>query len=85
MPYIKQYRRNAFDPLISELAAHVGGLGREGEANYIITKLLLNIFNSNYKEYNAAMGVLECCKFEFYERAVKIYEQKKCAENGDVY
>lgn len=84
MPYIKKYRRNALDPVIRELASHVGP-SREGEANYIITRLLLKIFNHNYKEFNAVLGVLEAVKLEFYSRVVRPYEQEKMEKEGDVY
>ncbi len=62
-----------------------------GELNYILTKTCLKYLSTNpqyiptYDDYNAIMGVLECCKLEFYRRAVATYEDKKIIENGDVY
>lgn len=56
-----------------------------GELNYIITKLLLATDPYNYNDYNTLIGVLECCKLEFYRRAVAVYEDTKIKKNGDVY
>ena len=57
----------------------------EGEINYVITKLLLSTKPKRYADYNKLVGVLECCKLEFYRRAVAVYEDDKIKENGDVY
>lgn len=57
-----------------------------GEANYAITRLLIESFEpASYSEYNALIGVLECAKLEFYRRATAPYEDVKRRENGDVY
>lgn len=56
-----------------------------GILNYIITKLLLSTSPTNYYDYNSLVGVLECCKLEFYRRAVAAYENVKIKENGDVF
>ena len=39
----------------------------------------------NYALYNAVIGVLECAKMELYRRQISPYEDRKIAENGDVY
>jgi hypothetical protein len=56
-----------------------------GQLNYFLTKSLLSRDPQTYAEYNALIGVLECCKLEFYRRAVAVYEDQKIQENGDVY
>jgi hypothetical protein len=57
-----------------------------GELNYLITKLCLDYLGTeSYSKYNEVIGVLECAKLEMYRRAVAPYEDKKIAENGDVY
>ena len=38
-----------------------------------------------YRDFNAAIGVLECAKLELYRRAAATYEDAKLAEHGDVY
>ena len=78
MPYIKPEHRKNLDiklfPVVSS-----------GELNYIITQLLLDTKPQCYEDYNALVGVLECCKLEFYRRAVAKYEDEKIKENGDVF
>lgn len=72
-----------------------------GELNYLVTQLCLSYLDSckdrsglmvtkevkrnSYRDYNEVVGALECCKLEFYRRAVSIYEDEKIKENGDVY
>jgi hypothetical protein len=58
-----------------------------GELNYCIT-LLVDVFLDgavNYDAINEVIGVLECAKLELYRRIAAPYEDKKIAENGDVY
>jgi hypothetical protein len=38
----------------------------------------------NYKNINAAIGVLECCKQELYRKTAAPYEDKKISINGDL-
>ena len=60
-----------------------------GDLNYSITKLvcsyLLNKPRSNYCALNEVIGVLDCVKFELYDRIVRPYEYMKQIKNGDVY
>jgi hypothetical protein len=79
MPYIKRERR-----------ADVGVEGGNncGELNYDITTTILQYLHTkgeSYQTYNDIIGVLECAKLEMYRRKVVPYEDKKIAENGDVY
>jgi hypothetical protein len=87
MPYIKQETRFDLDDRLSDLAYQTRYLGGGvGECNYLITKLLLEVLKpETYTEFNAAIGVLECCKLEMYRRAVAPYEDVKSQTNGDVY
>jgi hypothetical protein len=39
----------------------------------------------SFKTYAEAISALECAKLELYRRQLAPYEDKKCAENGDVY
>lgn len=61
------------------------GLLPIGSLNYLITNILLAKDPKSYTDYNALIGVIECCKLEFYRRAVAAYEDEKIAENSDVY
>lgn len=86
MPYIKQSDRERLNKKITELAALINFDQRAGELNYTITKLLLALKGEGkYKDYNELIGALESAKLEFYRRAVAPYEDKKIAENGEVY
>lgn len=61
-----------------------------GELNYVITDLIDNYLYfqypvTSYVALNEVIGVLECVKLELYRRIAAPYEDKKMAENGDVY
>jgi hypothetical protein len=61
-----------------------------GELNYLITELIKMYIgyidkSPNYADMNEVIGVLECCKLEFYRRIVADYEDEKIEINGDVY
>lgn len=62
--------------------------GRAGILNYVITDMLDSCFgplsDAKYKDYNEAIGMLECCKLEFYRKAAAPYEDLKEKENGKV-
>lgn len=85
MPYITIDQRSYLDSDIEELLARMPS--RQGEMNYIITKLMMKFVEwhgSNYNAYNSAVGILECCKLEFYRRQVSAYEDLCIAKNGDI-
>ena len=80
MPYIRKEKRV---PLATGFISPEG----PGELNYAITQLILDYLagRQSYDLCNEVIGVLECAKLELYRRMVAPYENKKCAENGDVY
>lgn len=90
MPYIKAEKRptydNIVDVLVSELVKDQDN--HEGNMNYIITTMILKYLKEsdkvNYKELNALIGMLECCKLELYRKHVAVYEDLKEKENGEV-
>lgn len=87
MPYIKREERAKYDRLLKELVDLLRAQPLEqadGELNYIITKMLKDSYPLKYFNLNRAIGVLECCKLEFYRRVVAPYEDIKIKENGDV-
>ena len=82
MPYIKLEIRSALDP------GPFVEPESPGELNYTITCLVRDYFRHNGRNYQAIndiMGALEGAKVEFYRRVAAPYEDKKIAENGDVY
>ena len=82
MPYIIQEQREELDQWLDQI--FLFDLP-PGELNYVITRLLLDTKPQSYRDYNALIGVLECCKLELYRKAVAKYEDQKCVENGEVY
>lgn len=80
MPYIRMQEREILDRGMVKAT-------NPGHLNYQITKLCNDFLakTRNYSDYNTIIGVLECCKLEFYRRAVAPYEDQKMNENGEVY
>jgi hypothetical protein len=78
MPYVKQEDRLR---LLDDLPR------TPGELNYEITLLISKYwdYTGNYQGINDIVGALEGAKLEFYRRVAAPYEDKKIAENGDVY
>lgn len=63
-----------------------------GELNYTITMLIdeyldptANREPPNYERLNSVMGVLSCIQHELYGRIIAAYENRKLAENGEVF
>jgi hypothetical protein len=87
LPYIKTINRAKYDTVLKELIEILKTLPPEevdGELNYVLTKLLKEIYPLRYFHINKAIGVLECAKLEYYRRVAAPYEDKKIQETGDV-
>jgi hypothetical protein len=85
MPYIDPHDRPIIDEHIDPVIPFLSG---PGDLNYAMTKLAaeyLDMMGTSYAHFNEVIGVLECAKQELYRRMVVPYEERKCAENGDVY
>ena len=83
MPYIEQKSRVPLDPKIDALQPETAG-----DLNYVITRLCHAWFKRNggrYLQVAIVMGTFICAAFEFYRRVAAPYEDRKIAENGDVY
>jgi hypothetical protein len=83
MPYILPTDRAKFDYPLDRLQPETAG-----ELNYCITRLLSNYMDvkgMRYQYMNDVVGALEGAKAEFQRVVVAPYEEKKMAENGDVY
>lgn len=90
MPYVTKEAREDYDPAIDNLIKYLVGDKYPnridpGILNYIVTRILIGVRPSCYQDYNSLVGMLECCKQEFYRRAVASYEDEKIKENGDCY
>ena len=92
MPYITQKERDAYDVDVVLLADKLKDKikfdkkMRPGHLNYIITKLLKEVYQADicYHSYNELVGLIECCKLEFYTHLIRKYEDTKIKSNGDV-
>ena len=87
MPYIKQYKRNKYEKILEELVKILKALPPEeidGELNYVVSKILREIYPRRYFHLNKAIGVLECIKLEYYRRVAAPYEDSKIEETGDI-
>ncbi len=87
MPYIKNAKRTKYTKVLGQLVEMLKALPPEevdGELNYIITKLLKEIYPLKYFHINKAIGVLECAKLEYYRRVAAPYEDSKIKDSGDV-
>lgn len=92
MPYIKQEQRNELDKLIDDFANKVKEMNaknpeqtRDGLLNYSFTRILNQVFSdARYHDFNEVIGMLECCKLEYYRKYAAPYEDIKENENGPV-
>ena len=87
MPYIKPEKRVKYQKVLAELISMLKAVPAEevdGEINYIVTKILKEIYPLRYYHINKAIGVLECIKQEYYRRVAAPYEDTKIIESGDV-
>jgi len=87
LPYIKPERREKYKGVLEELIGILKSLPVEevdGELNYVVTKIIKEVYPLRYFHLNKAIGVLECIKQEFYRRVAAPYEDEKIRESGDV-
>ena len=92
MPYIKRSDREVIgirlDGLLNEIRGDAMSAWSPGDINYVITRIIVTWTakqGSDYVAYNAAIGILECAKFELYRQVIAGYESGKKYDNGDVY
>ena len=88
MPYIKPEERPRYDQLIQQVVEQFRTLppgSLDGHLNYFITKLLVNLYEPSYFNFNRVQGLLGCIQQEFYRRRVAPYEDDKMEQHGDVY
>ena len=87
MPYIKVGNRSKYNKVLKELLEILKSLPPDevdGELNYVVTRMLKEVYPLRYFHINKAIGVLECIKLEYYRRVAAPYEDKKIQESGDV-
>jgi hypothetical protein len=87
MPYIKMEDRPKYEKNLKEIISLIKEHPvdqMDGQLNYIITRILKEAYPLRYFNINRAVGVLECCKLEYYRRVAAPYEDTKIEQNGDV-
>lgn len=87
MPYINEEDRPQYEEPIQQiidLLKEKPVESMDGHLNYIVTKIIKEVYPLRYYHINRAMGVLECIKQEFYRRVAAPYEDTKIEQNGDV-
>jgi hypothetical protein len=86
MPYITPDARAFYEPELTRLGTRVHG-DVIGGLTYVLTKLLLAWVGESptYARYALVVGAIETAKMELYRKAVALYEDQKCAENGEVF
>ena len=84
-PYILQERREVLDPIIRRIVQNIDILKRDGELNYVFSRLIASLYGRTYAEMNSALGLLDAVGKEYYREVVAIYEDEKKAGTGGVY
>ncbi len=88
MPYILSTERDKLKSATDATAAVIDKNTTAGDLNYMISlmaKAYIDAKGLRYEHLNAVVGALDSAKAEFQRRVVAPYEDKKIAENGDVY
>lgn len=88
MPYIDPLNREELESIFFKNVEEIPFYQLEpGELNFLITTFIYRWLGDDfrYTDINTALGVLEAAKLELYRRVAAPYEDKKIAENGDVY
>ncbi|MEM3386212.1 MAG: hypothetical protein QXN08_00870 [Nitrososphaerales archaeon] len=87
MPYIKRLKRDEIDPLVKQVLGVFQKFPdeeRDGCLNYFFTKVLKDLYEPSYFNYERVMGLLSCIQHEFYRRWVAVYEDTKKEMHGDI-
>ena len=87
LPYIKAGNRKKYEKVLERLVKILKMVPPEeidGELNFVVTKILKEIYPLRYFHINKAVGALECIKLEYYRRVAAPYEDEKIEEAGDV-
>ncbi len=92
MPYIKEEHRQTIDPIIAELKRSFVNITLDDEnvklecvVNYAILKLLSEMYSGKtYDEINDVIGMLECCKLEYYRKVAAIVNDQSEYDFGEI-
>ncbi len=92
MPYIKEEHREILDPIINDLKRTIVNITLDDESvklecliNYMILKMLSEMYTAkNYDEINDVIGMLECCKLEYYRKVAAIVNDQSEYDYGEI-
>ena len=85
-PYIEQRDRDVLDVALDPLIDRLNYYGDAGRVNFAITRIIDGVYGKDgYSDFNTGLGILEAVKAEWWDRKVRVYEDAKCKERGDVY
>lgn len=92
MPYIKQELRDELNTVVDAFAQRIKEMNqnnpehtRDGLLNYSLTRIFNQVYSdARYHDFNELIGLLECCKLEYYRKYIADYENLKENENGKV-
>ena len=88
MPYILGADRAKLQPVTDAITTAIDASTTAGDLNYLVSRLAKAYIDAKglrYEHLNAVVGALDSAKAEFQRRVVAPYEDRKIAENGDVY
>lgn len=88
MPYILSDDRAKLQAAVDAFTAAIDTTTTAGDLNYMVSlmaKAYIDVKGLRYEHLNAVVGALDSAKAEFQRRVVAPYEDRKIAENGDVY
>jgi len=87
MPYVKPEKRVELNRLVEQILKYfeiVEDKDRDGQLNYLFTKILKSLYEPSYINFERIMGLLTCIQHEFYRRWVSPYEDSKMKKHGDI-
>lgn len=82
MPYIKQDRREALEPIL-QLMKDLN-IEANGDLNFLMYAYCKRYISPSYNNYKNFCGELQQCATEIERRLIGPYEDEKIIENGDV-
>lgn len=92
MPYIKEEHRKTLEPIIDNLLREIANIQLDDNTanveciiNYFMLKLLSNVYSVKTQgEIYDVIGLLECCKLEFYRKTAASINDQEEYDQGEI-
>jgi len=87
MPYIRREKRSKVDKVLDPLIEYLRTLSveeQDGVMNYVMSKMVWQIYPQKYFHFNRALGVLTAVTHELYRRIIGPFEDTMIKERGDI-